>query len=69
MTRRPNLRSYLSRSQPALPVLGMQTFAQTEPTDLAAKGVSYALLTSLIAHATSYASRVLLGHSLARLQP
>lgn len=36
----------------------MQTFAQTEPTDLAAKGVSYALLTSLIAHATSYASRV-----------
>ncbi|TKA53416.1 hypothetical protein B0A53_04402 [Rhodotorula sp. CCFEE 5036] len=49
---------YLSRSQPALPVLGMQTFAQTEPTDLAAKGVSYALLTSLIAHATSYASRV-----------
>ncbi|KWU41567.1 hypothetical protein RHOSPDRAFT_22778 [Rhodotorula sp. JG-1b] len=49
---------YLSRSQPALPVLGMQTFAQTEPTDLAAKGVSYALLTSLIAHATSYASRI-----------
>ncbi|GAA5993157.1 hypothetical protein JCM10908_001316 [Rhodotorula pacifica] len=45
---------YLSRSQPALPVLSMQTFAQTDPTDLAAKGVSYALLTSLIAHATSY---------------
>ncbi|GAA5875375.1 hypothetical protein JCM3774_002968 [Rhodotorula dairenensis] len=45
---------YLSRSQPALPVLGMQTFAQTDPAELAEMGISYALLTSLIAHATSY---------------
>lgn len=47
-------RSYLRQTQPAFPILDTAQFSSSDPAQLATNGVSYGLLTSLLAHSTCY---------------
>lgn len=50
--------SYLKRSQPANPILDETKFTTSDPASLAEAGVSYGLLTSLLAHSTCYVHEI-----------
>ncbi|BGP22485.1 hypothetical protein JCM10295v2_001364 [Rhodotorula toruloides] len=49
---------YLKRSQPANPILDDTKFTSSDPASLAEAGVSYGLLTSLLAHSTCYVHEI-----------
>ncbi|KAJ8296230.1 hypothetical protein OF846_000631 [Rhodotorula toruloides] len=49
---------YLKRSQPANPILDETKFTTSDPASLAEAGVSYGLLTSLLAHSTCYVHEI-----------
>jgi len=54
LTQLTRARSFVSQTQPAFPILDMQSFPSTDPAVAAQAGVSYGLLTSLLAHSTCY---------------
>ncbi|GAA5927420.1 hypothetical protein JCM10213_003464 [Rhodosporidiobolus nylandii] len=49
---------YLRQSQPAFPILDEQQFSSSEPSTLVSFGVSFGLLTSLLAHSTCYVTEI-----------
>ncbi|GAA5854884.1 hypothetical protein JCM8547_004109 [Rhodosporidiobolus lusitaniae] len=56
------VRLYLAQTQPAFPVL--EEFHTTDPAALAASGVSFGVLTSLLAHSTAYVTNLRPHHKL-----
>ncbi|GAA6003458.1 hypothetical protein JCM10207_000342 [Rhodosporidiobolus poonsookiae] len=52
------LETCLRQTQPALPILDTSRFINSDPATLIAHGVSYGLLTSLLAHSTCYVTDI-----------
>ncbi|GAA5934490.1 hypothetical protein JCM3775_000370 [Rhodotorula graminis] len=53
---------FISQTQPALPILDLQSFPSSDPAAAAQAGVSYGLLTSLLAHSTCYVHEIRPAH-------
>ncbi|GAA5836530.1 hypothetical protein JCM11251_007103 [Rhodosporidiobolus azoricus] len=53
---------YLRQTQPAFPILDQAQFSSSDPSQLAANGVSYGLLASLLAHSTCYVFEIRTQH-------
>ncbi|TNY19119.1 co-activator of area [Rhodotorula diobovata] len=53
---------FIRQTQPALPILDLQSFPSADPARAAQAGASYGLLTSLLAHSTSYVHEIRPAH-------
>ncbi|GAA5847822.1 hypothetical protein JCM9279_006649 [Rhodotorula babjevae] len=53
---------FISQTQPAFPILDLHSFPSSDPAAAAQAGVSYGLLTSLLAHSTCYVHEIRPAH-------
>ncbi|GAA6052479.1 hypothetical protein JCM3770_001132 [Rhodotorula araucariae] len=53
---------FLHQTQPAMPVLDLHFFPSSDPAQVARAGISYGLLTSMLAHSTCYVHEIRPAH-------